>query len=120
MVKTFLTDLGLVEVEDPTPELPKLKQVAQVSGVGVGSTMIDVGFRKLVQRRLDTAPGILPEGLALALSRSVDFYVAKHSFGTALAFPEYGLPLYTLNLGISETFTHEGMKIDRGRMHFSR
>lgn len=42
------TDLGLVEVHDPSPELPVLKQVAQVSGVGVGSTMIDVEFRELV------------------------------------------------------------------------
>jgi hypothetical protein len=42
------TDLGLVEVHDPSPELPILKQVAQVSGVGVGSTMIDAQFRELV------------------------------------------------------------------------
>jgi hypothetical protein len=42
------TDLGLVEVHDPSPRLPVLKQVAQVSGVGVGSTMIDAQFRELV------------------------------------------------------------------------
>jgi len=82
--------------------------------------MIDVGFRKLVQRRLDTAPGLLPDNLALALSRSPDFYFAKHNFGTELAFPEYFFPLDTLKIGISSTFSHEGMKINRARMRFSR
>lgn len=48
------TDLGLVEVADPNPERPALKQVTKVQGFGTGSTMIDQAFELLVQERLDT------------------------------------------------------------------
>ncbi|ESZ94388.1 hypothetical protein SBOR_5252 [Sclerotinia borealis F-4128] len=116
------TDLGLVEVADPNPERPALKQVAEVKGVGIGSTMIDRAFECLVQKRLDTHPDIeLPENLAHKLARGSSFQSIKHNFGsTSGNHAVYILRLDKLGLGIDKDLTHAGLRIERGRMHFSR
>jgi hypothetical protein len=77
------TDLGLVEVHDPSPELPVLKQVAQVSGVGIGSTMIDAQFRGLVCSIISDFHKLLISLYAFAAwTRDVDiFKQCLKSFG---------------------------------------
>jgi hypothetical protein len=118
------TDLGLIEVVDSDPHLPSLKQVNAVKGVGIGSTMIDRAFQQLVQRRLDNHPDAqvaLPRNLAFKLSRSTTFRSIKHKFGTESGdHPEYKVALDRLGLGISQEFSHPGVRIERGRMIFSR
>lgn len=118
------TDLGLLEVVDSDPNLPSLKQVNAVKGVGIGSTMIDRAFQQLVQKRLNNHPDAqitLPPNLALKLARSTAFRAVKHNFGTELGDQhEYKLALYILGLNISQDYTHPGLRIERGRMIFSR
>jgi hypothetical protein len=118
------TDLGLIEVVDSDPHLSSLKQVNAVKGVGIGSTMIDRAFQQLVQRRLDNHPDaqvVLPRNLAFKLSRSTAFRSIKHKFGTGSGDqPEYKLALDRLGLGINQEFSHPGLRVERGRMIFSR
>jgi hypothetical protein len=117
------TDLGLLEVVDANPDLPGLKQVAAVKGVGIGSTMIDRAFQNAVQRRLNNNPDIqstLPRNLPSKLSRSTAFRAVKHNFGTGSDHPEFKFALDRLGLGISQDFNHAGLRVERGRMVFSR
>lgn len=117
------TDLGLLEVVDANPNLPCLKQVAAVKGVGIGSTMIDRAFQNAVQRRLNNNPDIqstLPRNLPLKLARSTAFRAVKHNFGTGLDQPEYRFALDRLGLGINQDLNHAGLRVERGRMIFSR
>jgi len=118
------TDLGLLEVIDSDPNLPSLKQVAAVKGVGIGSTMIDRAFQNAVQKRLNNNPdaqNALPHNLALKLARSTAFRAVKHNFGTGLGDqPEYKFALHTLGLGVSQDLNHPGLRIERGRIIFTR
>ncbi|TGO27007.1 hypothetical protein BPAE_0049g00340 [Botrytis paeoniae] len=116
------TDLGLVEVADPNPQRPALKQVAEVKGVGIGSTMIDRAFERLVQNRLDAYPDIeLPDNLAHKLARGSSFQSIKHNFGTTSGnHAVYILRLDKLGIGIDKDLTHPGLRIEKGRMQFSR
>jgi hypothetical protein len=114
--------LGLVEVVNPDPEKPSLKQVAEVKGVGIGSTMIDRAFELMVQRRLDAHPDIdLPENLAYKLARSSSFQSIKHNFGTRSGdHPVYIMRLDKLGLDISQEVTHSELHIEKGKMRFSK
>lgn len=119
---TIARSLGLVEVLDSNPQRPALKQVAEVKGVGIGSTMIDRAFEVVVQKRIDAHPEIeLPDNLAHKLARSPPFQSLKHKFGTSSANqPVYILRLDKLGLGISRDLTHLELGIENGRMRFSR
>jgi hypothetical protein len=117
------TDLGLIEVFDPDPEKPALKQVAAVKGVGIGSTMIDRAFERMVQKRIDEQPNAesFPYDLAHKLARSTSFLSIKHNFGTRAATQQiYKLPLDRLGLGISPDFKHAGLCIEEGKMQFTK
>lgn len=117
------TDLGLIEVFDPDPEKAALKQVAAVKGVGIGSTMIDRAFERLVQKRIDSQPDAdsLPDELAHKLARGTSFLSIKHNFGTRAATQQiYKLPLDRLGLGISPDFEHAGLRIEEGKMQFTK
>jgi hypothetical protein len=119
-----VADLGLLEVTDANPQLPALKQVAAVKGVGIGSTMIDRAFQNLVQKRLNNNPdakATLPRNLAQKLAKSTKFRAVKHNFGAGLGDQlEYKFALDRLGLGISQDYSHPGLRVERGRMHFSR
>jgi hypothetical protein len=119
---TIWFSLGLIEVVDPDPDRPSLKQVAEVKGVGIGSTMIDRAFELLVQRRLDEHPEIdLPENLAYKLARSSSFQSIKHNFGTRSGdHPVYIMRLDKLGLDISQEVTYPELSIERGKMRFSK
>lgn len=107
---------------DPNPARPTLKQVAEVKGVGIGSTMIDRAFERLVQNRLDAHPDIeLPENLAHKLARGSSFQSIKHNFGSASGnHAVYILRLDKLGLGIDKDLTRPELRIEKGRMSFSR
>jgi hypothetical protein len=107
---------------EANPEQPALKQVAAVKGVGIGSTMIDRAFEILVQKRLDAQiDQPLPDDLAHKLARGSSFQSIKHNFGTRAATQAaYKLPLDRLGLGISPNFSQPGLRIEAGKMQFSR
>jgi hypothetical protein len=113
------TDLALFKVTDAT-DPPVLKQLAQVQGVGIGSTVIDRKFKELVRQRLASYPEAaaqLPEGLAGSLANSQKFRAIKHGFGTAAGnYDNYFLKLD----GVQWNFSHVGLEIEGGRMRFSR
>jgi hypothetical protein len=112
--------LGLIEILDGNPEVPSLKQVAAVKGVGIGSTMIDRAFELLVQRRLDQYPDAnLSDNLAHKLARSASFQSIKHSFGMRAGIQiAYKLQLYKLGLGIGQDFSYPELGIEGGKMSF--
>jgi hypothetical protein len=120
-ILTSYRDLGLIEIEDAT--IPRLSQVDAVSGVGIGSTMIDGAFQELVQRRLQKHPDgySFPPELPRKLSKSTQFQSIKHKFGSPAAnLPEFPIKLDILGLNISQACTSPGLGIDKGRMRFSK
>lgn len=112
------TDLGLVEITQADPDVPRLEQVAAVQGVGIGSTVIDRAFQALVQRRIDQYPDVrhLLENVAFTLSRSQSFRAIKHNFGTAAGDQS----TFYLQIDVHRDFVHPGLGINRGRMAFSK
>jgi len=87
-------DLGLIQVEDAS--LPRLRQINAVSGVGIGSTVIDGAFQVLVQKRLDSHPDgySLPQTLPRKMAKSTQFQSVKHKFGSPAAdFAEFPFKL---------------------------
>jgi len=121
VVLILYRDLGLIEIEDAT--IPRLKQVDAVSGVGIGSTMIDSAFQELVQRRLQQHPDgySFPPELPRKLSKCTQFQSIKHKFGSPAAnLPEFPIKLDILGLNISQACTSPGLGIDKGRMRFSK
>jgi hypothetical protein len=84
--------------------------------------MIDRAFELLVQRRLDEhEEPRLPEDLAHKLARGSSFLSIKHNFGTKAATQlVYKLPLDKLGLGVSPDFMHPGLRIEGGKMQFTK
>ena len=99
-----------------------MKQVAAVKGVGIGSTMIDRAFELLFQRRMDEyEEARLPEDLAHKLARNSSFLSIKHNFGTKAATqPIYKLPLNRLGLRVSPDSTHAGLRVEGGKILFTK
>lgn len=129
------TEVVLLEVSDINHIYPCLKEVAPVTGVSNGSVSIDLAFQKLVQRKLDLYRSEDPtldiygndsqilnhQGFAMRLARSKAFQLVKHNFGTeAEDVTEYGIALHNLDLGITRDFCQPALRIDKGRMIFSR
>ncbi|KAF5027453.1 hypothetical protein F66182_443 [Fusarium sp. NRRL 66182] len=76
------TDLALMRVSSADANFPQLSQVAAVSGVGVGSSLIDRAFARLVSQRMAANPDFrLPADFAARMARSPGFKSVKHKFG---------------------------------------
>ncbi|KAL8371984.1 hypothetical protein RB595_001684 [Gaeumannomyces hyphopodioides] len=114
------TDFAVMQVVEASRPFPALAQLAEVDGVGIGSTLIDRGFLALVASRLRPFPELqnqLPPGCAHRLVRSERFRIMKHKFGERVYASEvYKLPLE----GVGYNFSHAGAGIESGRMLFSR
>jgi hypothetical protein len=115
------TDLALMKVTTVDQQIPQMSSVHQVSGIGIGATLIDQLFVRLVAGRLAaypevTATGQLPPDYPLGLARSHQFRTVKHKFGErAYTQPHYRIPLE----GVSHTFNHAGLGINNGWMTFT-
>lgn len=114
------TDLGLIEIADADPSRPSLKQVNAVKGIGIGSTMIDRAFQRLVQERLNNQEHSLHDHLAYKLARSSAFQSVKHNFGSKMVFEVYKLPLHKLDLDIDKKYTNQALGIEGGTIQFPR
>lgn len=113
------TDLSLMRVKSPDPEFPQMTQVSAVKGVGIGSTLIDRAFIRLVDQRLDAWPDVrnqLPANFAARMSKSHHFRTVKHKFGERV----YMQPVFKIQMdGVSHNFNHSGLGVENGRLVFS-
>ena len=114
------TDIALMQVTSADQQVPQMKSLNPVSGVGIGASIIDRLFIKLVQQRLAAYPDIanaLPSDYPTRLSRSHHFRTLKHKFGErAYMQPTFKIPME----GVAHDFNHAGVGIDHGRMIFSQ
>lgn len=114
------TDLSLMRITSAHVSLPQISQLAAVNGVGIGSTLIDRAFVRLVAQRLDPWPelrGLLPDNAALRMSRGHHFRTVKHKFGEKV----YMQTVFKIPVdGVSYQLTHDGAGIEHGRMLFTK
>ncbi|KUI68783.1 hypothetical protein VM1G_04426 [Cytospora mali] len=109
------TDFALMQVVEANEPFPTLKQLTQVDGVGIGSTLIDRAFLELVEDRIfpfaELVDQLPPDGIE-RLARNEKFRTAKHKFGERV----YSSPVYKLPMeGVGFNFYHEGAGIESGR-----
>lgn len=109
------TDFALMQVTDACEPFPTLKQLTQVDGVGIGSTLIDRAFLDMVETRIFPFADLtkqLPPNCIEQLVRSEKFRTTKHKLGEAV----YSTPTYRLPMeGMGFKFKHEGARIESGR-----
>lgn len=115
------TDFALMQVVEAREPFPTLRQLTQVDGVGIGSTMIDRDFFKLVADRILPFPELrrrLPPDCMEKLVRSERFRTTKHKFGERAysTTPVWKLPME----GVSIAVQHPGAGIESGRFLLSR
>ncbi|KAJ9425935.1 hypothetical protein QL093DRAFT_2588291 [Fusarium oxysporum] len=85
------TDLSLVRVTSVENDIVQISQIAEVSGIGTGSTLIDSRFRESA------------------------FHDCQAPFGeTSFSSPVYKIPVP----GLPYNFSHGGLRIEEGRMIF--
>lgn len=113
------TDLSLMRVTSNNADFPQMAQLAAVKGIGIGSTLIDRAFIRLVDQRLNTWPDVrdsLPPNFAVKMAQGHYFRTVKHKFGEKV----YMQPKFKIQMeGVSHDFSHAGLGIENGRMVFS-
>ncbi|KAK3994857.1 hypothetical protein QBC44DRAFT_35101 [Cladorrhinum sp. PSN332] len=113
------TDLALMQVTSANQQVPQMSSLHAVNGVGVGATLIDRLFIRLVTQRLSADPNIiaqLPPDYPIRLARSHYFRTVKHKFGErAYMQPVFRIPME----GVSHDFSHPLLGIENGRMIFT-
>ncbi|PKS07401.1 hypothetical protein jhhlp_006003 [Lomentospora prolificans] len=113
------TDLALMQVTSTDEAFPKMAQISAVRGVGVGATLVDRAFMRLVTQRFAAFPDIqqlLPPDYSARFSQSHAFRMVKHKFGEKA----YTLPVYKITMdGVAADFSHPGLGIEGGKMVFS-
>ncbi|KAI8676554.1 hypothetical protein LRP88_10436 [Fusarium phalaenopsidis] len=111
------TDLALMRVTSTDANFPQMSPVAAVSGVGVGSSLIDRAFARLVAQRLAANPDFkLPIDFAARMARSPGFKNVKHKFGERV----YMQQVYRILMeGVGYDVNHAGLQVENGRMLFS-
>ncbi|KAH7123083.1 hypothetical protein EDB81DRAFT_913210 [Dactylonectria macrodidyma] len=114
------TDLSLMRITCSNSEVPQMSQVTAVSGLGVGGSLIDRAFMRLVQQRLAAFPETqsqLPFDIAARMSRSA-FLSLKHKFGQRVWMQS---SVFRIQMeGVSHNFSHPGLGVQNGAMMFSR
>ncbi|KAG5980824.1 hypothetical protein E4U55_003578 [Claviceps digitariae] len=105
----------------------QMTQVSAVKGVGIGSTLIDRAFVRLVEQKLARGDGSagggradlrgrLPANCAARMARSHHFRTLKHKFGERV----YMQSVYKMQMeGVSHDLTDVEAGIENGRLVFS-
>jgi len=113
------TDIALMQVTSADQTIPQMASLHPVSGVGIGASVIDRMFIRLVAQRVAAFPEIaaaLPPDYPVRLARSHQFRTLKHKFGErAYMQPIFRIPME----GVSHDFSHPGLGIENGRMIFT-
>lgn len=114
------TDLALMRVDSTNAKFPRMSQVAAVNGIGIGSALIDRAFVRLVNERLDANPDAqsrLPIDVANNMARGHHFKTVKHKFGSKT----WTQKIFKLQMdGVSHEFSHSGLKVEHGKMLFTK
>uniref|UniRef100_A0A0B7KIY5 Hsp70 family chaperone n=1 Tax=Bionectria ochroleuca TaxID=29856 RepID=A0A0B7KIY5_BIOOC len=114
------TDLALMRVTSGDSVFPQMSQVAAVQGIGIGSSLIDRAFVRLVSQRLAACPEVqssLPGDCPARMARSHHFKTVKHKFGEKV----YMQQVFKIQMeGVSFDFSHPGAGIEAGRMLFTK
>ncbi|PSR82545.1 hypothetical protein BD289DRAFT_12638 [Coniella lustricola] len=114
------TDFALMEVIEARDPYPSMRQLTQVDGIGIGSTLIDRGFGALVRERCYKHPDLmqrLPPGCIEKLDRSDKFRTTKHKFGEKV----WNAPVYKIPLeGVGYDFNHAAAGIEAGKFLLSK
>ncbi|VUC31020.1 unnamed protein product [Clonostachys rosea] len=114
------TDLALMRVTSGDSVFPQMSQVAAVQGIGIGSSLIDRAFVRLVSQRLAAYPEVqssLPSDCPARMARSHHFKTVKHKFGEKV----YMQQVFKIQMeGVSFDFSHPGAGIEAGRMLFTK
>lgn len=114
------TDFALMQVVEAREPFPRLSQINQVDGIGIGSTLIDRAFVSMINNRISQFPDLvqrLPPDCAERLAKSERFRTTKHKFGEGV----YQSTCYKLPLdGVPFDLTHNGAQIQGGRIVLSR
>ncbi|KAK4660146.1 hypothetical protein QC762_0015980 [Podospora pseudocomata] len=108
------TDLALVRATKTKP--PVMKQIQSVTGIVVGSRLIDLEFQRLIDIRLKAHPeeqSKLPLNKLLSLSQSCQYRTVKHRFGEPVYDRNYKIEVPGLNPNIRR----EGLNIEGGAMN---
>ncbi|UPK98335.1 hypothetical protein LCI18_009270 [Fusarium solani-melongenae] len=112
------TDFSLVQVTKVDNGVPQMSQIAEVSGIGTGSTLIDTAFEGLVEQRLAANPDVptnISSGLASKMMKSERFKTIKHFIGD----PSSVYQVHTIAMpGVSNDFNHQRLRAERGCMLF--
>ncbi|KAF5239903.1 hypothetical protein FAUST_4672 [Fusarium austroamericanum] len=113
------TDFSLVQVTSIENGRTQMSQIAEVAGIGIGSTLIDSAFADLVQERLAKSPDVpfsIANGLAENMMKSERFKAVKHLFGDPAAIANsHKIPMP----GVSNNFKHAQLGADGGCMTFN-
>ena len=114
------TDLALMRAESADAAFPRMSQVAAAKGVGIGSTLIDRAFVRLVTQRLERDPVVRNQLLSdfpLRMAKSHHFKIVKHKFGEKV----YNRPLFEIEMeGMPTSFYHSELNVEAGRMVFTK
>ncbi|KAM6538186.1 hypothetical protein FALCPG4_000069 [Fusarium falciforme] len=112
------TDFSLVQVTKVDNGIPQMSQIAEVSGIGIGSTLIDSAFGDLVEQRLAENPDVpfnIVDGLAEKMMKSDRFKAIKHLFGDPAAIAQ----VHRIEMPrVSSDFRHGGLRAEGGCMIF--
>ncbi|KAH7126111.1 hypothetical protein EDB81DRAFT_203545 [Dactylonectria macrodidyma] len=114
------TDLALMRITSNDTAFPQMSQVAAVRGIGIGSSLIDRAFVRLVAQRLAEYPDVqdkLPSDFAMRISRNHHFRTVKHKFGEKV----YMQNVFKIQMeGVAYDFSHAGLNVEGGRMVFTK
>ena len=114
------TDFALMQVVEASGPFPTMRQLSQVDGIGIGSTLIDKAFYQLVQQRIDRFSNphhSLPDDCVESLARSEKFKTTKHKFGHSV----YSLDVYRLPMeGVAYSCNDEGAGIRGGHLEVTK
>ncbi|KAH8807387.1 hypothetical protein F5884DRAFT_899792 [Xylogone sp. PMI_703] len=113
------TDLAVVKLE--SAKLVTMKCMQSISGMGIGSGMIDMHFKRLVDGRLSTYSQSqqLPKNCAQEILQSQRYQTWKHQFGSEYYGTESGTYIFPV-LGVSSEFIHPGIRVKDGGMLFEK
>ncbi|KAJ4136580.1 hypothetical protein NW768_004197 [Fusarium equiseti] len=114
------TDFSLVQVTSVNNGRPQMSQIAEVSGIGIGSTLIDSSFKNLVEERLSKCPDLpfnITNGLAERMMKSEQFKGVKHLFGDDAAIAQSNRIVMP---GVPNDFKHTLLRAEGGCMIFDK
>jgi hypothetical protein len=114
------TDIALMQVTSADQQGPHImSSLHPVTGVGIGASVIDRMFMRMVQARVMAFPevvAVLPPDYPARLARTHQFWTLKHKFGVrAYMQPVFRIPVE----GMAHNFTHPGVGIENGHMVFT-